>query len=311
MSASDLVRATRQLQGRTLGVLWRQWGTVGASTASDPARSLVDPEALVLMSLAMQDDERRLRDVLRWWAETGAPLLNVTRIRTLAKRFPDVVRGCLGDFAYSALHDGRDFRWRPLIRPVGATATRRGKTVGTAPRFTPPPALPLRLRLAFGVTVKADLLTILLGTTGAWLTVKVLAESLGYTAQSVRRAADDLVMARLIQATGKTPIGYRVDPGPWVEFLGTTAKIPRWHNWVPVFAFVAALAAWIHTEADSASATDYVLSSRARDVVVGYEDAFARNRLPIPHPEDFPGETYLPAFLDTLAGLGKWLDESA
>jgi hypothetical protein len=36
-----------------------------------------------------------------------------------------------------------------------------------------------------------------------------------------------------------------------------------------------------------------------------------RNRLAIPRPEDYQGETYLAAFQTTLAVLGTWLDESA
>ena len=77
-----------------------------------------------------------------------------------------------------------------------------------------------------------------------------------------------------------------------------------------MFAFVTALAAWMHGEADSERASDYVLSSRVRDIVGSHQEAFVRNRLAIPRPEDYPGETYLAAFRDTLAVLGTWLDES-
>ncbi|MEI8189600.1 MAG: MarR family transcriptional regulator [candidate division NC10 bacterium] len=310
MSVSGLGNATRHLQERTLGVLWRQWGTLGASTASHPARSLIDPEALVLASLAFQDEERRLADVLRWWATTGAPLLSVTRIRSLARQFPDSVRDCLGEFAACALGEGRDFRWRPLARPSGRPAGRRGKALGREPRVLAPPALLLRLRLGFGVTVKADLLTVLLGSPGGWLSVREIAAPLGYTTQSIRRAADDLVSARLVQATRETPTGYRLDPKPWAALLGTPAKLPPWRHWVPVFAFVTALAAWMHGEAGSERASDYVLSSRVRDIMGSHQEAFVRNRLAIPRPEDYPGETYLAAFRDTLAVLGTWLDES-
>ena len=309
MSVRDVTNATRHLQETTLGVLWRQWGTLGASTVSDSARSLIDPEALVLASLVFQDAERRLSDVLRWWARTGAPLLSVTRTRSLARQFPDAIRDRLGEFAAMAVLEGRDFRWRPLAHPSSSPAGRRTKVLGAAPRFLAPPALLLRLRLGFGVTVKADLLAALLGSSEGWLSVKQIAASLGYATQSVRRAADDLVAARLIQATGETPTGYRVDPKSWAGFLGTPANLPPWRHWTPVFAFVADLSEWMQKGMGSAAPSDYVLSSRARDILAGHQDAFVQNRLTIPRPEDSSGEVYLAAFLDTLAVLEAWLGE--
>jgi hypothetical protein len=45
-------------------------------------------------------------------------------------------------------------------------------------------------------------------------------------------------------------------------------------------------------------------------MVEGHQDAFVRNRLTVPRPEDHPGETYLAAFQDTLAALETWLEEN-
>lgn len=310
MSARDVSNATRRLQGATLGVLWRQWGTLGASTGSDPARSLIDPEALVLASLVFQEEERRLSDILRWWARTGAPLLSVTRTRSLARRFPGTIRERLGAFAAMAVHEGQDFRWRPFVLPSGRPEGRGRKSLGAQPRFTPPPALLLRLRLGFGVTVKADLLAMLLGSSGGWLSIREIAASLGYTPQSIRRATDDLVVARLLQATGQTPTGYRVDPKRWAGLLGGPAKLPPWRRWTPAFAFVAALSEWMQKGAGSVVSSDYVLSSQLRDIVEGHQDALVQNRLSVPRPEDYPGEAYLAAFRNTLAVLETWLIES-
>jgi len=77
-----------------------------------------------------------------------------------------------------------------------------------------------------------------------------------------------------------------------------------------VFTFVTAFAAWMHGEADSKRTSDYVLSSRARDIVRNHQEVLVRNRLAIPRPKDYAGETYLAAFRDTLAVLGTWLDGS-
>jgi hypothetical protein len=310
MSALDVGKAVRGLQEQTVDVLWRQWGALGAPTSHDLAHSLIDPEALVLASLALRDAERRLPDVLRWWARTGATLLSVTRMRSLARRFPDAIRGPLGEFAATAVREGRDFRWRPLAHPSSSLTGRPKKDLGAVPRFLTPPALPLRLRLGFGVTVKADLLATLLGSSDGWLSVKRIAASLGYTPQSVRRAGDDLVAARLIQVSGETPTGYRAEPARWVGLLSLPESLPPWRHWTPAFAFVAVLGEWVRKHDGSTASSNYLLSTQARDLVAAHQSAFVQNRLSIPRPEDSPGETYLTAFRDTLAILEAWLDEN-
>ena len=56
-------------------VAWAQWSSLGAPTAdASSATSIIDPEALVLVSLAMLDEERRLADMLAWWARVGSRL---------------------------------------------------------------------------------------------------------------------------------------------------------------------------------------------------------------------------------------------
>ncbi len=52
------------------------------------------------------------------------------------------------------------------------------------------------------------------------------------------------------------------------------------------------------------------LDSR-RSALVPLKIAFARNQIKIPHPEDYPGEKYLEAFVETLRTLARWLEESA
>jgi hypothetical protein len=169
----------------------------------------------------------------------------------------------------------------------------------------------LRLRVGLGVGVKADLIGFLLATGGAWVTVKSIAEGLSYTPRAIHRAVDALVDARFIQATMGTPAAYRVDSKAWGPLLEPSGRPPAWRYWPPVFALVADLAEWPGGEGALLKATPYVMSSRARDLVERYRVAFARNQIEIPRPEDYPGETYLQAFEETLKRLALWLEESA
>ena len=70
---------------------WSQWSALTAAAVPSegrPARTLVDPEALVLASLAVGHRERRLDDVVASWATHASHLMSLQRMRTLASRFP-------------------------------------------------------------------------------------------------------------------------------------------------------------------------------------------------------------------------------
>lgn len=312
MPEKELAKALHQLREAALGTLWRQWGALGAAVAGKGSvGSIVDPEGLVLASLSLTEEERRLWDVLYWWVKVGAPLLSVQRIKNLAARFPESTRARLGAFAHLAHHEGRDFRWRSLEGSSPGKTIRFGKSLGRDPQLHHPAALMLRLRVGLGVGVKADLVAFLLATGGAWVTVKGIAEGLSYTPRAIRRAVDALVAARFIQATTGTPAAYRVDAKAWAPLLEPSGKPPAWRYWSPVFDFVADLAEWTGGEGALPRATAYVLSSRARDLVERHGIAFARNQIKIPSPGDYPGEKYLQAFEETLRRLARWLEESA
>ena len=72
-----------------------QWVAMGAGanpSSEGRARSIVDLEALVLLSLYHREHERRLADLVVWWARTGSRLTSVKRLLTIARRFPGQLR---------------------------------------------------------------------------------------------------------------------------------------------------------------------------------------------------------------------------
>ncbi|KPK82264.1 MAG: hypothetical protein AMS25_03205 [Gemmatimonas sp. SM23_52] len=266
-----------------IDVAWRQWCAVGslASIAGEAgASALVDPEALILFSLALRDDERRLWDVLTWWARTGVGLLSVQRIKKLAREYPPAVQGRLAEFAWYAVQSG-DKRWQSLSGTGAAESRgpepRRDKWFGEGPELIEPAALLLRLRAGFGVGAKADLL-------------------------------EDMARARLVHASGNKPVEFRVNPKPWSDLL----ELPRlspWRYWQPLYAFLMNTLAWVDSDGFQGG-TDYLVSSKARDLVIAHRAAFTRNGIDVPRPEDFKGESYLTAFAGTLRMTGRWLARS-
>ena len=205
-SATSPADLGRQATGAAVDAAWRQWAVLGASAGGARPRTVLDPEALVLASLALVPEERRLADVLLWWASVGAPLLSVQRTRTLAKVLLDPESHVLSEFAGSAVAAG-DRRWTRLAGPDGIDA-RPGKGA-ERPDVSDPSALVLRLRAAFGVSAKADVFAVLLGTERP-VTVRELAGASGYSTVAVRVALGEMALAGAATPTGASPAAYRV-----------------------------------------------------------------------------------------------------
>ena len=72
---------------------------------------MIDPEALLAFSLHLSAEERRLRDMVAWWARVGSSFTSVQRFRSVAGRFPgEEGTRSLGAFARMAVAAG-DKRW--------------------------------------------------------------------------------------------------------------------------------------------------------------------------------------------------------
>jgi hypothetical protein len=313
----DVERAVREA---ALTACWEQWRSLGALAGGQGERraaSIVDPEALVLLSLLVRDEERRLDDFLGWWASTGAGLLSVQRAHNLAKQFPERARERLGAFARLAAEAG-DRRWKRHQAEGGGfeLAPREGKGA-ERPALYEPPALVLRLRSGFGVGTKADLLAFLLGLGGDRASTREAAEALAYTEVAVRAAAQEMALARFVEETPDRPALYAADPAAWAGVLGFTGAgdarkrggaPPAWRYWAGVFAFLAGVLAWVE-EGRGAEWSPYVWSSRARDLCERHRHALDTIRIRCPDGERHRGSAYLGAFAATVQEVAAWVPE--
>lgn len=291
---------------------WEQWRLLGAQASAGKVpspTSIVDPEALVLLTLAARDYEHRLDDFLGWWADTGATLLSVQRLLNLAEKFPEDVRVRLGAFASLAAESG-DRRWRRHRGEADAfvVQVRPGKGAEVL-SLTRPPALWCRLRAGFGVGTKADLLTLLIGLDGAKVSVRDASHALAYTDVAVRSAAEELARARFIDALPDRPARYAADSNRWSKLLDLTGGVPMWRSWAQVFAFLASVDAWGH-KGRIAVWSDYVWSSRARDLADQHALALADAGLPVPDGAQHPGARFIVAFADFVEGLAMWVEQN-
>lgn len=280
-ATASLVALSQQLREAALEVLWRQWRAVGGQTATRGSKlAIVDPEALVLLSLTLIDDERRLVDILRDWTLLNTDLLSVQRLKNLAAAYPEKTRNSLAWLARIASVEGKDARWRSLsanapARDAASTTNEwvRNKRRAFRVRLDQPATLALRLRLGFGVGAKADVLVFLIGNAGVRSTVREIAAATGYTVAAVRRAAEDMAAARLLHVTAEQPVTFRADPDAWREVLGFAGDAPAWRNWQQRFVFVADFLAWAGA-ARAKPLTPYVLGVKGRELLERNRFAF-------------------------------------
>lgn len=318
----DILRA--RLRNATLDVIWRQWRALGAGAASRRTKddhapqALIDPEALLLVSLALLPEERRLADLLRDWGARNSDLLSVQRVKNLASAYPAEMQGRLLEylswFATIAHDEGKDLRWRSVVgtesdsKAIGdSLRTRKGKVRSTRARLTEDVAMMLRLRLGFGVGVKADLLTYLLARAQELVTVREISEATAYTPAAVRRAAEDLAAARLIESMEGQPASYRITYEPWSALLRLQERPPRWASWQDRFVFTTAFLNW----ADAATPrplSAYALSTQGREFLERHRSALERDLVVV-----WSAHSKIPdwaAFLGrAVHGLADWMEE--
>ncbi|WP_022836931.1 helix-turn-helix domain-containing protein [Salisaeta longa] len=321
------------LRDAIIQAVWGQWACLGAhavGASSKPRRSIIDPEALLLFTLYLEPQERRLRDFAYWWAQVGAHLLSVQRTKTLLQHFPSVTETRLSDFATWAVAAG-DNRWKRHAGSDAPSPTDKSKESlrGTGPRpgkgsdrprLDLLPALVLRLRAGFGISAKADVLAYLLGIEERSARTRAIADATHYSRATVANALKDLCDAGFIQKTTGAVAEYVAVFDQWAPILNgpqsppgvssaantssAADEAPVWRYWAGLFAFLADADQWIR---DTAAASDYLRSSSARDVFGRHRAALENNQIRVPSPKSYRGPAYLEGFADTLRRVVQWL----
>ncbi len=258
-----------------------QWEILGAGTAAEASsQTIVDPEALLLMSLWLIPREPALRPIVHDWVASWSDLLSVQRTRNIAKSYSDEVQEQLRAVAVTAYERGKDFRWSPVIKGgsssarVVATEDESGvassEGVSRDPSVTRLPVgraalLVLRFRMAFGVGARADALAFLLARGSAWSTVTEISQATGYTPSAIRRALDRMAEAEIVLSVDDGTTRYRCDPAPWAALLGLHTDVSPWQYWLQHFTFIATFVEWADSVARR-KLTAYAITEGMRSI---------------------------------------------
>lgn len=303
-------------------IAWDQWGALGIDVPGGthrPELSLVDPEALLLISLYLLPSDRELKEPLDWWVGSASALTSIHRLRRLLTMFPTIVERRLQHLAALAVATG-DCRWKALIRTVRRTSKSmlepRGLTPAkdlknptgpvirsTVPRpidIMNPAALILRVRLLFGVGPRADLITCMLSRGGQTATARELLNTTAYGTSAVYRILDELAGAGIVARTKSRPATYQICSEAWQEVLGRSViqhdvkgkvgfrrgylkktAAPMWLCWPQLFSYLATLSEACRAEGREQREGTPDLESASR-LYTEYRRTFLEQRLALP-----------------------------
>lgn len=306
MSDVRFASLARGLNAAAVEAAWIQWQALGAQSAADRLPSaIVDPEALILVSLWLADKEPRFRDFLIGFAERGSRIVSVQRLKRALQIYPSDAEARVAGFASVVVSFGKDPRWKRLAGHAPGVSGRPGKVGPLAMRMGDPGSLLLRLRTAFGVDVRTDTLTYLIGRRQAWADVKEISEALLYAKYSVRTGCEALADARLIASRSGRPVRYCAERRRWFALLDL-ADAPPWYPWIAVYGFMLRLDAWLR-ESHLSKASASLAASLAREFMSEHGAILADLQLDLPDERDYLGEGYLAVFEQAVNALADWL----
>ncbi len=187
--------STSVLQGALLNRAWIQWIALGVDAVGESDDAVVDPEALIALTAELGDADARLRDVSTDWCVAYGRYVNGARLKQVAREL-GTPPGAIGEYVATVATAGGP-AWPMATQPRPDHITRGKARLNSA---LAPPRLRIRLRAAFGVNARADVLAALLAVPQIGLSVADLARKTRFTKPNVAFAVDALVLAGLLEA---------------------------------------------------------------------------------------------------------------
>lgn len=323
------------VRDRLLGLLWRQWSAIGVAGYSESIETrVVDPEALLLLTLTVGRYDARLYDAVLEWLDLNADYLNVQRLQNLAPSFGPHARAGLGAIAERLgrrsavalkwkkvaalpglaqeeplflLADGRAmplpaardevFHKHGLLR---APITTRGVAQPFPNEGTP--SLLLRLRALLGVSIRCEILC-LLGSTSE-IHPSLIARQIGQAPRTVQDVLVDMVRSGVVQVrTSARAKYYALVPGAFDDLLRPEGRTP-WTNSVPLFRALEAV--WLGlSDPGERDLSVPLLASQLRRTAQSIRPLLGDSGWGQPLRDDasFFGEQYFDVYVDDISGL--------
>jgi hypothetical protein len=243
-----------------LDTLWSLWAELGAGgwERRHPATA-VDVEPLIIATNypRLQHLDRRLLEQALDWSITNVRLVSAVRLRNLLKDFPPQLAESFGAFAATVRGeananwpgDGTALRARSAVSPFA-------RDRAPLPDLTRPSLLQLRLRAAWGVSARAEIIRLLLGEPSSFLSVSELAAGAAFGRDNVADAVEMMARASIVRERGtrgsrryqlaKREPGAMRDHDPWAALLGPLPD--TFPDWAARFRIMLAVLDFAHAD---------------------------------------------------------------
>ncbi len=276
--------------------VWIQWIALGVDAVGERDDAVVDPEALIAVTAELGDVDARLRDLSTDWCVAYGRYVNGSRLKQVVRELrtpPEAI----GEYVATVAAAGGP-TWPMATLPRSDYAVRGKARLDTA---TTPPRLRIRLRAAFGVNARADVLAAMLAAPRTGRSVADLARVTRFTKPNVASSIDALILAALLDAkvVGNERRVTLTAKGTILPGLRPPVYQP---DWVTRFGVVLEVLRFIERDVMSPS----VRAIEARRVIASVIDRVNSEGLPQPNLEAL-GEAFASAFDRWLVDLVYWL----
>lgn len=266
-----------------------------------------DPEALIVFTLNVARTEPRLFDELMDWIFSNESLLSVRRLRVVCV---DEIDSSLVQAVLAWLADQRPrarlgrlagvsnpLPLKPLFGPeiyieqpdqAFANAGWLRPALYPSHKSQPPDLgepinLAFRLRQLLGVSIRAEVIRVLLTIDAPWMNAQALAVSTGYAKRNVHEALTSLSAAGVISSlTVNGEQRYSPpDRSAWASLLGCEPKdLPVHRDWQQLLAILRHILRWSEQQ-EFEDLTDYLKASSARDLLESLRSDLAFVGIPL------------------------------
>jgi len=223
--------ASTSLRRASIDRIAASWIALGGQLEGDPDATVIDPEALIAATAELAGNEERILGVALDWCVAYGDAVNSSRLRRIARAMN--VTTALPSFAAALSAAGGPTWSAGTGTGAGAAAPMaaswRGKVA--VRDLSAPARLVWRLRSAFGVNARADILALLLSCpAGTEMRVADIARRTGFSKRNAALAIESMRLAGVVEADRKGNSDRVALPAdsPLRAFLPLAIAAPDW-----------------------------------------------------------------------------------
>lgn len=275
---------------------WIQWAALGVDATVERDDAVVDPEALIALTAELGDADARLRDVSTDWCVAYGRYVNGARLKQVVLEL-GIPGDAIGEYVATVASAGGP-AWPMASRPRPGYVRRSTAHLDSA---EPKPRLRIRLRAAFGVNARADILAALLATWPDGLNAADLARATRFTKPNVASALDALVLAGLVTARSVANERRFALPSKVSILPGLRPPVPQ-PDWVHRFRVALEVLRFLARGEMSTT----VRAIEARRLINSLVERMSSEGIPVPNP-GATGDAFAEAFDRWLVDFNEWL----